>query len=56
MRSQSKEYKLAKRIVDSMDSEEWYDLAINYLFEQFDDYPMIYEEKLKQLGITEEDL
>lgn len=56
MKSQSKEYKLAKSIVDSMDSEGWYDLAIDYLFEQFYDHPIIYEEKLKELDITEDDL
>lgn len=56
MRSQTKEYKLAKRIVDSMDSEEWYDISINCFFEQFSDFPMIFFEKLKELGITEDEL
>lgn len=56
MKSQTKEYKLAKMIVDSMDEEGWYDLAVDYLLEQFRDYPMIFSEKLKQLGITEDDL
>ena len=56
MKSQTKEYKLAKRVVDSMDSEAWYDLAIDYLFEQFYDHHVLYVEKLEELGITEDDL
>lgn len=56
VKSQTKEYKLAKRVVDSMDEEGWYDLAVDYLFEQFNDDHVLYVEKLEELDITEDDL